>query len=104
MNRKFLILFSLLIVAIGISGILLNPDKEIPELLTQTEKRKERNIVLAQTRHDLTAGTLISKEDYSLQNITVDESSDLVKNDLSHGHRIDGDSIADDRTHDDKLD
>lgn len=79
MNRKFLILFSLLIVAIGISGILLNPDKEIPELLTQTEKRKERNIVLAQTRHDLTAGTLISKEDYSLQNITVDESSDLVK-------------------------
>ncbi|KKM53337.1 hypothetical protein [Yersinia pestis] len=104
MNRKFLILFSLLIVAIGISGILLNPDKEIPELLTQTEKRKERNIVLAQTRHDLTAGTLISKEDYSLQNITVDESSDLVKNDLSHGHRIDGDSIADDRTHDHKLD
>ncbi|WP_016588701.1 hypothetical protein, partial [Yersinia pestis] len=50
------------------------------------------------------AGTLISKEDYSLQNITVDESSDLVKNDLSHGHRIDGDSIADDRTHDHKLD
>ncbi|SUB31778.1 Flp pilus assembly protein RcpC/CpaB [Yersinia pseudotuberculosis] len=109
MNRKFLILFSLLIVAIGISGILLNPDKEIPELLTQTEKRKERNIVLAQTRHDLTAGRLISKEDYSLQNIIVDESSDLVKNDLSHGHRIDGDSIdgdrtADDRTHDHRLD
>lgn len=104
MNRKFLILFSLLIVAIGISGILLNPDKEIPELLTQTEKRKERNIVLAQTRHDLTAGRLISKEDYSLQNIIVDESSDLVKNDLSHGHRIDGDSIDGDRTHDHRLD
>lgn len=114
MNRKFLILFSLLIVAIGISGILLNPDKEIPKLLTQTEKRKERNIVLAQTRHDLTAGRLISKEDYSLQNIIVDESSDLVKNDLSHGHRIDSDSIdgdsidgdrtADDRTHDHRLD
>lgn len=104
MNRKFLILFSLLIVAIGISGILLNPDKEIPELLTQTEKRKERNIVLAQTRHDLTAGRLISKEDYSLQNIIVDESSDLVKNDLSRGHRIDGDSIDGDRTHDHRLD
>lgn len=104
MNRKFLILFSLLIVAIGISGILLNPDKEIPELLAQTEKRKERNIVLAQTRHDLTAGRLISKEDYSLQNIIVDESSDLVKNDLSHGHRIDGDSIDGDRTHDHRLD
>ncbi|CNB96089.1 tight adherance operon protein [Yersinia similis] len=90
MNRKFLILFSLLIVAIGISGILLNPDKEIPELLAQTEKRKEKNIVLAQTRHDLSAGALVSRQDYSLQNITVDESSGLVKNDLSHGHRIDG--------------
>ncbi len=56
MNRKFLILFSLLIVAIGISGILLNPDKEIPELLTQTEKRKESNIVFAQTLHHLTYG------------------------------------------------
>ncbi|CND02801.1 Flp pilus assembly protein RcpC/CpaB [Yersinia pseudotuberculosis] len=104
MNRKFLILFSLLIVAIGISGILLNPDKEMPELLTQTEKRKERNIVLAQTRHDLTAGRLISKEDYSLQNIIVDESSDLVKNDLSHGHRIDGDSTDDDKINDHRLD
>lgn len=104
MNRKFLILFSLLIVAIGISGILLNPDKEIPELLNQAEKRKERNIVLAQTRHDLTAGRLISKEDYSLQNIIVDESSDLVKNDLSHGHRIDGDRTDDDRTDDHRLD
>ncbi len=104
MNRKFLILFSLLIVAIGISGILLNPDKEIPELLNQAEKRKERNIVLAQTRHDLTAGRLISKEDYSLQNIIVDESSDLVKNDLSHGHRIDGDIINGDRTDDDRTD
>ena len=104
MNRKFLILFSLLIVAIGISGILLNPDKEIPELLNQAEKRKERNIVLAQTRHDLTAGRLISKEDYSLQNIIVDESSDLVKNDLSHGHRIDGDRINGDRTDDDRTD
>lgn len=104
MNRKFLILFSLLIVAIGISGILLNPDKDMPELLTQTEKRKERNIVLAQTRHDLTAGRLISKKDYSLQNITVDESSDLVKNDLSHGHRINGDSTDDNKINDHRLD
>lgn len=90
MNRQFLILFSLLIVAIGMTGIIFNSDNETQEPQQQIDKKKEINIVLAQTRHDLTEGNLLSKKDYTLKNISVEESSHLVKHALSQTHSIDG--------------
>lgn len=85
MNRKFLLLFSVLIIAIGITGILVgvgDNEKEINKLTIQ-KKEKEVIISLVQAARDLSAGTLLEKTDYTMKKIAVPESSDLMKNDIS---------------------
>ncbi len=73
MNRKFLLLFSLLIVAIGVAGILINieDDKNKPYDFVEPKKENEVDIVLAQSIRDLASGTLLTKNDYALKAITV---------------------------------
>ena len=50
MNRKFLLSFSILIIAIGLTGILMGSedDKEIMNNLTTTSNEKEVAVILAQ--------------------------------------------------------
>ncbi|CNL33797.1 hypothetical protein [Yersinia aldovae] len=90
MNRKFLLLFSLLIVAIGATGILINigDDKDIPNSLVDMKKEKEVSIVLAQSTHDIVSGTLLTQHDYSLKTIIVPESSTLIRSDISNSTNI----------------
>ncbi|HHL2499857.1 TPA: tight adherance operon protein [Yersinia enterocolitica] len=90
MNRQFLLLFSLLIIAIGITGILIGTedDKKIINNLTTTINEKEVTIVLAQATKDLSSGTLLSHADYAVKKIKVTESSDLVKNDISENKNM----------------
>lgn len=86
MNRKFLLLFSLLIVAIGITGILSNSgdDDNNPIVdLVEFNKEREVSIVLAQSTHALSSGAILTKEDYALTTIMVPESSELIKSDIS---------------------
>ncbi|CNH46047.1 hypothetical protein [Yersinia pekkanenii] len=92
MNRKFILLFSLLIVAIGIAGILMNfeDDVNIPYDYVDLRKEKEVSIVLAQSTHDLSSGILLAKNDYALKTITVPETSQLLKSDISNSTNING--------------
>lgn len=54
MNRKFLLLFSILIVAIGAAGIMINTkhDEHTPYNFVDSKKEKEVEIVLAQSTHE----------------------------------------------------
>ncbi|WP_145521037.1 tight adherance operon protein [Yersinia mollaretii] len=85
MNRKFLLLFSLLAVSIGVAGILRNSgddDNSIADLV-EFKKEKDINIVLAQSTHDLSSGSILAKDDYALKVIMVPESNELIKSDVS---------------------
>ncbi|MGL4485589.1 MAG: tight adherance operon protein [Yersinia sp. (in: enterobacteria)] len=90
MNRKFLLLFSLLIVAIGVAGILINieDDKNKPYDFVEPKKENEVDIVLAQSIRDLASGTLLTQNDYALKAITVPETSELIKNNISDSKDI----------------
>ncbi|EPS8492734.1 tight adherance operon protein [Yersinia enterocolitica] len=90
MNRKFILLLSLLIIAIGITGILMGSedDKKILNNLTTTSNEKEVTIVLAQATSDLPSGTILSYTDFTVRKIRVSESSELIKNDLSENANI----------------
>lgn len=85
MNRKFLLLFSILIVAIGSAGIMINTknDEQTPYNFVDLKKEKEVKIILAQSIHDLSSGTLLTQNDYALKTIIVPESSELIKNNIS---------------------
>jgi pilus assembly protein CpaB len=85
MNRKFLLLFSILIVAIGAAGIMINTkhDEHTPYNFVDSKKEKEVEIVLAQSTHDLSSGTLLTQNDYALKVIMVPESSELIKSNIS---------------------
>lgn len=90
MNRKFLLLFSILIIAIGITGILTSVgdnEKETNNLMKQN-KEKEVIISLVQAARDLSAGTLLDKADYTMKKIAVPESSVLMKHDISEVSNI----------------
>lgn len=69
MNRKFILLFSILIIAIGITGILMGSkdDKKILHNFTTTSNEKEVTIALAQATSDLPPGTLLSHTDYAIK-------------------------------------
>lgn len=90
MNRKFLLLFSILIIAIGLTGILMGSedDKKIINNLTTTSNDKNVTIVLAQATRDLSSDTLLNHEDYAVKKISVPESSELINNDISENINI----------------
>lgn len=90
MNRKFILLLSILIIAIGITGILMGSedDKKIINNLTTTSNGENVTIVLAQTTRDLSSGTLLNNEDYAVKKLSVSESSELINNDISENKNI----------------
>ncbi|MFV8801426.1 tight adherance operon protein [Yersinia sp. LJYL362] len=85
MNRKFILLCSILIIAIGVTGILMGTvdDKKITNNFTAPNKEKDVTIILAQATTDLSLGTLLTHTDYTIKKITVPPSSELIKNDMS---------------------
>lgn len=90
MNRKFILLLSILIIAIGITGILMGSedDKKIINNLTTTSNGENVTIVLAQATRDLSSGTLLNNEDYAVKKLSVSESSELINNDISGNKNI----------------
>lgn len=90
MNRKFILLLSILIIAIGITGILMGSedDKKTINNLTTTSNGENVTIVLAQTTRDLSSGTLLNNEDYAVKKLSVSESSELINNDISENKNI----------------
>lgn len=85
MNRKFILLCSILIIAIGVTGILMGTvdDKKITNNFSASNKEKDVTIILAQATTDLSLGTLLTHTDYTIKKITVPPSSELIKNDIS---------------------
>ncbi|EKN3563556.1 tight adherance operon protein [Yersinia enterocolitica] len=92
MNRKFILLLSLLIVAVGIVGILINTDNDNDKKNTQdsTELNREQdtNIALAISTHDLPSGTILRRQDYAIKKLSVKESSELVESNISNSTDI----------------
>ncbi|HEN3627317.1 TPA: tight adherance operon protein [Yersinia enterocolitica] len=92
MNRKFILLLSLLIVAVGIVGILINTDNDNDKKNTQdsTELNREQdtNIALAISTHDIPSGTILTANDYAIKKLLVKESSELVKSNISNSADI----------------
>lgn len=86
MNRKVILLFSLCVVAIGVAGIFSKSEDEDNALINfvESQTEKEVNIVLAQSTHDLSSGTILTNEDYVLKDIMVPKSSELIKSDISN--------------------
>lgn len=90
MNRKFLLLFSILIIAIGVTGILVDFEdnkKETNKLVIQN-KEKEVIISLVQAARNLSSDTLLEKTDYTIKKIVVPESSDLIKHAITETTNI----------------
>ncbi|WP_432322980.1 tight adherance operon protein [Yersinia enterocolitica] len=85
MNRKFILLLSLLIVAVGIVGILINTDNDQKNTQDSTELNREQdtNIALAISTHDLLSGTILTENDYAIKKLLLKESNELVKSNIS---------------------
>ncbi|MDN0122211.1 tight adherance operon protein [Yersinia aleksiciae] len=90
MNRKLILLFSLIVVAIGVGGILTNSEDNGNTLtdLVESKKEKDVKIVLAQSTHTLSSGRILTKDDYALKTVIVPESSELIKSDVSNLENI----------------
>ncbi len=90
MNRKLILLFSLIIIAIGAAGVLGNREDGSNTLTNLVEPKKEKiaTIMLAQSTRDLSSGTILTKDDYALKTVMVPESSQLIKSDLSNPENI----------------
>ncbi|QHB33966.1 tight adherance operon protein [Yersinia canariae] len=92
MNRKFILFLSFLIVAVGITGILVNIDNDSNEKasydLLELNNEKEINIALAQSTRNLPSGTILRGNDYAIKKLLVKESSELVKSNISSSTNI----------------
>ncbi|WP_373778489.1 SAF domain-containing protein [Glaesserella sp.] len=93
MNYRALFIISILILVIGVGGLFLLPSSS-EETTTQApppppvEKVEEKKVIevlvaTAVTNRDLTKGTLLQADDYTLSQMKVEETSPLVQSDLT---------------------
>ena len=92
MNYRTLLIISVLILAVGIGGIMFMPTGEentesqqtsvTNQQESQTEKKPEKLILTAELRNDVDKGHLLQADDYVLNEISVEEESLLIANDL----------------------
>ncbi|AET15839.1 TPA: flp operon protein C [Pasteurella multocida] len=89
MNYRMLFIISLLTLVVGVGGILFMPTGDSSSVgeggvaLSETEKKPEKLITLAELKRDIQAGNLLQVEDYSLTEIKVTEDNPLINNDLT---------------------
>ncbi|WP_109079067.1 flp operon protein C [Aggregatibacter kilianii] len=92
MNYRTLLIISVLTLAVGIGGIMFMPtggeNTENQQTTTinqpepQAEKKPEKLILTAELKNDVDKGRLLQAEDYILNEISVEEDSPLIANDL----------------------
>ena len=92
MNYRTLSIISVLTLAVGIGGIMFMPTGEentesqqtsiTNQQESQTEKKPEKLILTAELRNDVDKGHLLQADDYVLNEISVEEESLLIANDL----------------------
>lgn len=92
MNYRTLLIISVLTLAVGIGGIMFMPTGEentesqqtsiTNQQESQTEKKPEKLILTAELRNDVDKGHLLQADDYVLNEISVEEESLLIANDL----------------------
>ncbi|MBN6065604.1 flp operon protein C [Aggregatibacter actinomycetemcomitans] len=92
MNYRTLLIISVLTLAVGIGGIMFMPTggettenqqttiTNQPE--AQADKKPEKLILTAELKNDVDKGRLLQADDYILNEISVEEDSPLVANDL----------------------
>ncbi|WGE68170.1 SAF domain-containing protein [Actinobacillus equuli subsp. haemolyticus] len=94
MNYRVLFIISTFILVIGFGGLFMLPNAEdsVPQsetaaASTETAKQPEvatKVITTATLNRDLSKGTLIQAEDYTLSELTVPETSPLLSSDLKN--------------------
>ena len=92
MNYRTLLIISVITLAVGIGGIMFMPTGEentesqqtsiTNQQESQTEKKPEKLILTAELRNDVDKGHLLQADDYVLNEISVEEESLLIANDL----------------------
>ncbi len=86
MNHKLLFWISLLVIAVGVTGLILNkntpPDNNEKSVLGLGVP-EEKNILVAVTTRPVALGRLLSQDDFQVKTITVPADSDLVNYDVS---------------------
>ncbi|WP_174889282.1 hypothetical protein [Candidatus Williamhamiltonella defendens] len=93
MNYRVVLLFSILIIVIGVFGLLTNNKDDKKDLITNDTNvinEKKVYVLLAKAKENLAIGALLNKKDYILSHQELPESSPLVKNNLSPLSSIEG--------------
>lgn len=88
MNHRTMFFISLVVIAVGIVGMIVRSDdapavKDAPPQVADSPSARQKTITLATARADLLNGHVIGADDYEINEITVDEKSDLVRLDIS---------------------
>ncbi|ATW34139.1 MULTISPECIES: hypothetical protein [Candidatus Williamhamiltonella] len=93
MNYRVVLLFSILIIVIGVFGLLTNNKDDKKDLITNATNvisEKKVYVLLAKAKENLEIGALLNNKDYILSHQELPESSPLVKNNLSPLSSIEG--------------
>lgn len=93
MNYRVVLLFSILIIVIGVFGLLTNNKDDKKDLITNATNvisEKKVYVLLAKAKEKLAIGALLNNKDYILSHQELPESSPLVKNNLSPLSSIEG--------------
>ncbi|ACQ67080.1 hypothetical protein BJP44_01505 [Candidatus Williamhamiltonella defendens] len=93
MNYRVVLLFSILIIVIGVFGLLTNNKDDKKDLITNATNvisEKKVYVLLAKAKENLAIGALLNNKDYILSHQELPESSPLVKNNLSPLSSIEG--------------
>ncbi|WP_207144676.1 hypothetical protein [Candidatus Williamhamiltonella defendens] len=93
MNYRVVLLFSILIIVIGVFGLLTNNKDNKKDLITNATNvisEKKVYVLLAKAKENLAIGALLNNKDYILSHQELPESSPLVKNNLSPLSSIEG--------------
>ncbi len=83
MNHRTLFLLSLLIIAIGVSGLLLNQSTSNDEQPLAAADKEEKPVLLAVASRPLVAGSLLTTEDFRVKTLAATKDSELAGYDVT---------------------
>uniref|UniRef100_UPI0012E039DA SAF domain-containing protein n=1 Tax=Aeromonas finlandensis TaxID=1543375 RepID=UPI0012E039DA len=82
MNQKLMFLISIIVIVVGVSGIVLNNvDPQAPTPMETMEKKPspDKAIKLLVAKRDLTQGSILEADDYSVKVINAADNSEWSK-------------------------
>ncbi len=91
MNHKALFLVSLLVIVVGIGGLVFHQGNQSAPLAPAVRSATgEKSILVAKTVRPVSAGSLLTTDDFSVQTLSVPETSDLLAYDITAQGSLEG--------------